>query len=132
MPSGSAKVSTPPVRFTRAADGVRLAYALNGAGPDITIKVGMWLTHLEFDATNPLMRHWFDAMGARGRYVRYDARGCGLSDPAPPEISFEPWVDDLEAVAAAVSDTPVTVLGFSQVQPWRSRSRSGARSVSPD
>jgi len=35
----------------------------------------MWLTHLEFDATNPFMRHWFDAMGERGRYVRYDARG---------------------------------------------------------
>jgi pimeloyl-ACP methyl ester carboxylesterase/DNA-binding CsgD family transcriptional regulator len=114
MPSGSAKVSTSPVRFTRAGDGVRLAYAINGAGPDVTIKVGMWLTHLEFDATNPLMRHWFDAMGARGRYVRYDARGCGLSDPAPTEISFERWVDDLEAVAAAVSDEPVTVLGFSQ------------------
>ena len=35
----------------------------------------MWLTHLEFDATNPFMRHWFDAMGERGRYVRYDAWG---------------------------------------------------------
>lgn len=41
----------------------------------------MWLTHLEFDATNPFIRHWFDAMGERGRYVRYDARGYGLSDP---------------------------------------------------
>lgn len=41
----------------------------------------MWLTHLEFDATKPFIRHWFDAMGERGRYVRYDARGYGLSDP---------------------------------------------------
>jgi pimeloyl-ACP methyl ester carboxylesterase len=74
----------------------------------------MWLTHLEFDATNPFMRHWFDAMGERGRYVRYDARGCGPSEPAPAEISFDRWVDDLEAVAASVSDDPVNVLGFSQ------------------
>jgi hypothetical protein len=36
----------------------------------------MWLTHLEFDATNPFMRHWSDAMGERGRYVRYDAQGA--------------------------------------------------------
>lgn len=74
----------------------------------------MWLTHLEFDATNPFMRRWFDAMGERGRYVRYDARGCGPSEPAPAEISFDRWVDDLEAVAASVSDDPVNVLGFSQ------------------
>ena len=40
----------------------------------------MWLTHLEFDATNPFMRHWFDAMGERDRYVRYDARGCQPED----------------------------------------------------
>jgi hypothetical protein len=39
MPPGSAKVSTPPVRFTRTGDGVRLAYAISGAGADITIKV---------------------------------------------------------------------------------------------
>jgi len=36
----------------------------------------MWLTQLEFDATNPFMRHWSDAMGERGRYVRYDAQGA--------------------------------------------------------
>jgi pimeloyl-ACP methyl ester carboxylesterase len=78
------------------------------------IKVGMWLTHLELDATSPLMLHWFDAMGERGCYVRYDARGCGLSEPAPAEISLDRWVDDLEAVAASVNDDPVSVLGFSQ------------------
>jgi pimeloyl-ACP methyl ester carboxylesterase len=54
------------------------------------------------------------AMGERGRYVRYDARGCGPSKPAPAEISFDRWVDYLEAVAASVSDDPVNVLGFSQ------------------
>lgn len=114
VPSGSHQPWILSVRFTQASDGVRLAYSENGAGPDVTIKVGMWLTHLEFDATSPLMRHWFDAMGERGRYVRYDARGCGLSEPAPAEISFDRWVDDLEAVAATVSDDPVNVLGFSQ------------------
>ena len=80
MASPTPRVLSPTVRFVRTGDGVRLAYAVNGTGPNVTIKVGMWLTHLEFDASNPLMRHWFEAMGSRGRYVRYDARGCGLSD----------------------------------------------------
>ena len=43
----------------------------------------MWLTHLEFDATNPFIRHWFDAMGERDRFVRYDARGVASPVPAP-------------------------------------------------
>src|SRR5262245_20603614 len=114
MEAGAPREPIPPVRYTATSDGVRLAYSENGDGSEVTIKVGMWLTHLEFDATNPLMRHWFDAMGERGRYVRYDARGCGLSEPAPDEISLDRWVDDLEAVVAAVSDDPVNVLGFSQ------------------
>ena len=105
---------TRSVRFCRARDGVRLAYTVDGDGPGVIVKVGMWLTHLEFDATNPLQRHWLEAMRTRGRYVRYDARGCGLSDPNPAEISFERWVDDLETIAETVTDEPITVLGFSQ------------------
>ena len=91
----------------------------------------MWLTHLEFDATNPFMRHWSDAMGERGRYVRYDARGYGLSEPAPAEISFDRWVDDLEAVTASVSDNPVNVPGSRKGHRLRSGSRSAAPGESP-
>ena len=58
------------MRFTQARDGVRLAYAENGVGPDVTIKVGMWLTHLEFDATSPLMRH----SSSPDRYRRANSR----------------------------------------------------------
>src|SRR5689334_13857642 len=60
------------------------------------------------------MRHWFDAMGERGRYVRYDARGVWPSELAPAEISFDRWVDDLAAVAASVSDEPGQRTRFSQ------------------
>jgi DNA-binding CsgD family transcriptional regulator/pimeloyl-ACP methyl ester carboxylesterase len=114
MSPGPSRATTPPIRYVRTDDGVGLAYSVSGEGSRVMVKVGMWLTHLEFDATNPLMRHWLDAMGSRGRYVRHDARGCGLSDADPSEISFERWVDDLEVVARTVTGEPVTVLGFSQ------------------
>jgi pimeloyl-ACP methyl ester carboxylesterase len=73
----------------------------------------MWLTHLEFDATNPFMRHWFDAMGERGPYVRCDARGVACpSLLRRRSASIAGWMTS--AVAASVSDDPVNVLGFSQ------------------
>lgn len=110
------RVNTAPagIRFVHAPDGARLAYSVTGTGPRVTIKAGMWLSHLEFDSTNPLNRHWRDAMEARGRFVRYDARGCGLSDWAPPEIDFDGWVQDLETVADAVGAPTFTLFGYSQ------------------
>jgi pimeloyl-ACP methyl ester carboxylesterase/DNA-binding CsgD family transcriptional regulator len=114
MAPSATHAPTRAVRFAHTGDGVRLAYTIDGDGPGVIVKVGMWLTHLEFDATNPLQRHWLDAMRTRGRYIRYDARGCGLSDPSPNEIGFERWVDDLETVTLTVTDEPITVLGFSQ------------------
>lgn len=33
--------------------------------------------------------------------VRYDERGCGLSDRDCPTLTLEDWVDDLEDVVAA-------------------------------
>lgn len=41
------------IRFCTTDDGVRLAYARLGAGPPV-LKVGSWLTHLEFDRTSPV------------------------------------------------------------------------------
>ncbi|WP_298827249.1 alpha/beta fold hydrolase [uncultured Piscinibacter sp.] len=106
--------SPTDIRFVHAPDGARLAYSVTGTGPHVTIKAGMWLSHLEFDSQNPLNRHWRDAMEVRGRFVRYDARGCGLSDWAPPEIDFDAWVRDLETVADAVAAPTFTLFGYSQ------------------
>jgi pimeloyl-ACP methyl ester carboxylesterase/DNA-binding CsgD family transcriptional regulator len=46
--------------------------------------------------------------------VRYDTRGCGLSDRNPGEISFEAWVHDLEAVVDALKLERFPLLGISQ------------------
>ena len=46
---------TQEVRFATTADGVRIAYAIAGAGPPL-LKAGSWLTHLEFDWQSPIWR----------------------------------------------------------------------------
>jgi pimeloyl-ACP methyl ester carboxylesterase/DNA-binding CsgD family transcriptional regulator len=45
--------------------------------------------------------------------VRYDLRGCGLSEREVADISFEAWLGDLEAVTADLKD-PFTLVGMSQ------------------
>ena len=101
------------IRFCIAPDGARLAYAVHGSGPPI-VRVATWLTHLEFDWESPVWRHWLEELGRRHTVVRYDERGCGLSDRAPGEVSLEAWVADLEAVVAAAGLDRFALLGISQ------------------
>src|SRR5258706_14391103 len=85
------------VRFCTSSDGVRLAYAAVGSGPPL-VKAPNWLSHLEYEWQSPIWRHWVEGLSRHHTYIRYDTRGCGLSDRDPQEISFESWVRDLEAV----------------------------------
>ena len=101
------------VRFCTATDGVRLAYAVHGSGLPL-VRVATWLTHLEFDWESPVWRHWLRRLGERHTLVRYDERGCGLSDTGISEPSVDVWVGDLETVIDAVGLERFALLGVSQ------------------
>ena len=102
------------IMFCRAHDGVRIAYAKSGdLGAPPLVKPANWLTHLEHDWNSPVWRHWLREMGRGHTLIRYDARGCGLSDH-DAEISFESWVRDLEAVVDAERLERFSLLGISQ------------------
>jgi pimeloyl-ACP methyl ester carboxylesterase/DNA-binding CsgD family transcriptional regulator len=100
------------IRFCTAPDGVRLAWASHGSGPPI-VKAGNWLTHLEFDWESPVWRHWLEGLGERHTLIRYDERGCGLSDRNPRDLSLEAWVADLETVVDAAGVDRFTLIGIS-------------------
>ena len=101
------------IRFCTAADGVRIAYASTGSGPPL-VKVGNWLTHLEFELTSPVWGHLVASLSREHRVVRYDQRATGLSDWNVADISFEAWVRDLEAVVDAAGVERFALLGISQ------------------
>jgi pimeloyl-ACP methyl ester carboxylesterase/DNA-binding CsgD family transcriptional regulator len=101
------------IRFCTAPDGVRLAYATHGMGPPV-VKVAHWFTHIEFDWHSPVWRHWWEEFGATHRVVRYDMRGCGLSDREPQRIDLDAFVADLEAVVDAARLGRFALLGISQ------------------
>ena len=50
-------------------------------------------------------------------FVRYDERGCGLSDWQVPELTFESWVRDLETVVDTLGLDRFDLLGISQGGP---------------
>lgn len=102
------------VRYLEASDGTRLAWAESGNGP-VVVKAANWLTHLEYEWTSPIWQHWIRFFSERGRFVRYDERGCGMSDWQPGALTLDLWAEDLAAVIdAAARDEPVTLLGVSQ------------------
>ena len=100
-------------RFCTAPDGVRLAYAIVGQGP-VLVKAANWISHLEYDWNSPVWRHWLIGLARNNTLVRYDERGCGLSDWSVNEFTLDAWVLDLEAVVDALGLEKFPLLGISQ------------------
>lgn len=113
-PVGGAR-TRQEILFCRAHDGVRIAYAKSGdLGAPPLVKPANWLTHLESDWDSPVWRHWLAEMGRGHTLIRYDERGCGLSDHDAEDMSFASWVRDLEAVVDAEGLERFSLLGISQ------------------
>lgn len=82
------------------------------------VKAANWLTHLEYEWESPVWRHWIRFFSDHFHSVRYDERGCGMTDPNVGDLSLERWVEDLEAVVEASNvREPFTLLGISQGGP---------------
>ena len=101
------------IAFARAPDGARIAYATVGEGPPL-VKAANWLNHLELDWGSPIWGPTFEACAAGRTFLRYDERGCGLSDWEVDDISFEAFVRDLETVVDAAGLERFPLLGISQ------------------
>lgn len=101
------------IRFCTAVDGVRIAYATSGNGLPL-VKTANYLTHLEHDWNGPVWRHWLQGLGQHHSLVRYDERGCGLSDWNVADFSLNAWVQDLETVVDALGLEQFPLLGISQ------------------
>ena len=104
---------TQRVRFCTAPDGVQLAYAVSGNGPPL-VRVATWLTHLDYDWESPVWRHWLEGLGRDNTFLRYDERGCGLSDREVENLSVDAWVADLGSVVDAAELERFSLLGISQ------------------
>jgi pimeloyl-ACP methyl ester carboxylesterase/DNA-binding CsgD family transcriptional regulator len=100
------------IRFCTSKDGAQIAYAIHGSGSPL-VRTAHWLTHLDFDWQSPLWRHWLEGLGRDHTVIRYDDRGCGLSDRNVEDMSPGARVGDLEAVVDSAGVRRFALLGVS-------------------
>ena len=100
------------IAFVTSSDGTRIATAAVGNG-SMLVRAAHWLSHVEFDAESPVWRPWLAALSREHCYLRYDQRGCGLSDREVTDFSLDAMVSDLEAVTEGLP-TPFPLIGMSQ------------------
>ena len=101
------------IRFCQTSDNVRLAWTSIGNGQAV-VKAPNWIGHLELDWRNPGLVPIMTSIAERRRLIRFDARGNGLSDWDPAEISFDRFVNDLETVFNAAQVERASILALSQ------------------
>jgi pimeloyl-ACP methyl ester carboxylesterase/DNA-binding CsgD family transcriptional regulator len=101
------------IRFCQTKDGVRLAYAIAGNGPPL-VKAANWLSHIEYEWHCPVWRNWYEELTKYFTVIRYDQRGCGLSDLDVETITFRSWVQDLRTVVNAAGLKKFSLLGIAQ------------------
>lgn len=104
---------TQDIRFCTSQDGLRLAYASSGKGP-VLVRAQHFLTHIELEPQSPVWQPWLAELGRNRTLVRYDARGCGLSDRSPAPLMIDTWVADLDAVVDAAGVERFALFGCSQ------------------
>jgi pimeloyl-ACP methyl ester carboxylesterase/DNA-binding CsgD family transcriptional regulator len=106
------------IRFCRAPDGVRIAYARHGVATGTPLVIATcWLSHLQYDWQSPVWRHFLTAMGSIAPVVRYDERGYGLSDWEVADFGLEARIGDLKAVIDAAGLDRFALMGMAQGGP---------------
>lgn len=100
------------VRFTHVASGAAIAWASSGQGPAL-LRTGHWMTHVEYDAVSAIFRPWLERLGRSLKVIRYDERGCGLSDPDTTPLGLEAAVEEIAVVMDASGLERAALLGIS-------------------
>ncbi|MGB3245010.1 MAG: alpha/beta fold hydrolase [Sulfitobacter sp.] len=101
------------IGFCEVPDGTKIGYATIGSGPPL-LKAANWLTHLELDWASPIWGKGFAEIARARTFIRYDERGCGLSDWDVQDLSFDAFVEDLETVVETLGLEKFPLLGISQ------------------
>jgi DNA-binding winged helix-turn-helix (wHTH) protein/pimeloyl-ACP methyl ester carboxylesterase len=112
-PAVSARTLRQEIRFCTSGDGTRIAYSTVGKGTPLA-KTATWLSHIEYEWDSPVWKHWIREISQRHSLVRWDERGCGLSDWAVDELSLDAWVRDQETVIDTLGLDRFALLGISQ------------------
>jgi pimeloyl-ACP methyl ester carboxylesterase/DNA-binding CsgD family transcriptional regulator len=102
----------PTIRYTGTPAG-RVAYSTSGAGPALLCDSG-WITDLRGQLELLSFGSFIERLAERFTVIRFDKPGCGLSDRAGVDLSFDGQVAAALAVADAVGAARFRLFGASQ------------------
>ena len=101
------------IRYCSSKDNTIIAYAKVGNGPPL-LKAPNFMSSLEHDWRSPIWMHLYRFLAEGNTLVRFDQRGNGSSDLDPLEITFNSFVEDMEAVVNESKIDKFPILGVSQ------------------
>lgn len=103
----------PEVRYTRAGDGVAIAYSAVGDGPVTILVVSPLISQVELAWEEPALEHFWSRFAACARLVLFDRRGAGLSDrsPAADRLGLGTLALDIAAVLDACDAGQAALFG---------------------
>jgi len=101
------------IRYCSSKDNTIIAYAKLGNGPPL-LKAPNFMSSLEHDWRSPIWMHLYRFLAEGNTLVRFDQRGNGSSDLDPLEITFNSFVEDMEAVVNESKINKFPILGVSQ------------------
>jgi class 3 adenylate cyclase len=108
-------VYVPETRYARNGD-VALAYQVFGAGP-VLVAIPPAVQNIEVAWENARIRRMLSTFGSFSRFLHFDKRGTGMSDPSVEVASMDERVDDLRAVLDAAAVDRAVLLGASEAGP---------------
>lgn len=99
------------VRYTAGDPAIAYEVVGDGGGIDV-LTIAPILTHLEISWEEPRLAAATSRLAGLGRIIRFDRRGCGMSDPATGAWTLADEVDDVIAVLDAAGAAQVAVVGW--------------------
>ena len=103
----------PKTQYTKSGD-VSVAFQVFGDGPFDLVFVYGFVSHLDFQWTEPAFTALYTRLASFSRVIVFDKRGTGLSDPVGAAPTFDERMDDVRAVMDAAGSERAVLVGYSR------------------
>ncbi len=105
-------MNIPEVHYAQSGE-VNIAYSVLGDGPLDLIIVPGFISHMEYEWTEPRIAKFRRRLASFSRLILFDKRGTGMSDQVFGVPTLEQRMDDVRAVLEAVGSERAMVMGLS-------------------
>jgi pimeloyl-ACP methyl ester carboxylesterase/DNA-binding CsgD family transcriptional regulator len=102
------------IRFCTTTDGIRIAFWAIGEGPPLLHLPWGTLSNCQGEWRMEDCRRWYERLARRSTVIRFDPRGCGMSDPIAGSVSVDDLVSDIEAVLTSLGLKQVALLAVGE------------------